>query len=149
MEGKKFPNKFKALMWYGNDNVIFLSRNFNKKLFLGEIFHIKEWGCISDKGHGNKMSLIDRNPSLKERALFMGLFKGGAFVMENLKAGFNRKRIKQALDCDFFFFPCKEYHSFLCRNHIVATLDAFEARKNFLPPDSLMDYYLRLVNNKN
>ena len=64
MEGKKFPNKFKALMWYGNDNVIFLSRNFNKKLFLGEIFHIKEWGCISDKGQGNKMSLIDRNPSL-------------------------------------------------------------------------------------
>ena len=50
------------------------------------------------------MSLIDRNPSLKERSLFMSLFKGGAFMMENLKAGFNKKRLKQALDIDFFLY---------------------------------------------
>ena len=146
---KDCPNKFKALEWFGNDNVILLSKQPNKNLLFGEVFHIKKWGGLSDKGFENKMSLIDRNPSLKERTLFMSLFKGGAFMMENLKAGFNRKRIKQALDRDFFFLPCQEYHVFLCGNHIIGTLGAFEDRKNFLPPDSLMDYYLCLVKDKN
>ena len=127
---KDCPNKFTVIKWYLSQDDIFGTWKDEKRDFFYDVLHQNKRGCFFSESCDLKAKdFIQKNPSLKEKAWFMGTFGSGGFFF--LESG--NIKLKKSTDTGIFFSDFKLNQEFLCRNLIIAPFETFEKRKNFLP----------------